>query len=489
MRKTLMGAALFALLTGAIAAQDEEAQPGAKILERTRADSALLLPQAGSGGSDKSRLNVSEQKQTEFKVEVEGCDKLKAFLSTPIGLDKSRKYALVIALNGSGYETADDLKSAARLSSGRDPLILASLQYSAERAINEDISVIEPLVEPEKLQEAFGWLLKKVMTDQPVDPQRVFLFGGRGANDEAVAWARQLWEDDPDAFPFRACLYDGPMWGFDAEAAPPVPTVFSVMDWDVEGIDEKEKKRSPAAFANKLMARGVPAEYHIFKADFMTAEPERLIQIHRAAINRLGGPGAEEYPPDESRYLGTKTAADDLPWSEHKDPWANEVIAYAKSEDWKLAWERGNNVLNDKNIKTKEKRELKDFMKEFEKYVKSELERLDASIQKSIKADFWPNTWHWQRLKAMQEAFGELDWYKKKNYAQTLETLKTYGPAKRDQARKEKLFEAVKLELEGKRDEAKKIYQEIAGQKKDDGGVSTWPYAAEYRLSWWMSVE
>ena len=71
MRKTLMGAALFALLTGAIAAQDEEAQPGAKILERTRADSALLLPQAGSGGSDKSRLNVSEQKQTEFKVEVQ----------------------------------------------------------------------------------------------------------------------------------------------------------------------------------------------------------------------------------------------------------------------------------------------------------------------------------------------------------------------------------------------------------------------------------
>ncbi|MCZ7604614.1 MAG: hypothetical protein M5U25_00790 [Planctomycetota bacterium] len=165
------------------------------------------------------------------------------------------------------------------------------------------------------------------------------------------------------------------------------------------------------------------------------------------------------------------------------------MIAYAKTEDWMLAWERGNNVLNDKNIKTKDKRELKDFMKEFEKYVKSELERLDASIQKSIKADFWPNTWHWQRMKAMQEAFGELDWYKKKNYARTLETLKTYGPAQRDQARKEKLFEAVKLELAGKRDEAKKIYQEIAGQKKDDGGVSTWPYAAEYRLSWWMSVE
>ena len=72
-----------------------------------------------------------------------------------------------------------------------------------------------------------------------------------------------------------------------------------------------------------------------------------------------------------------------------------------------------------------------------------------------------------------------------KKYGDTLEALKTFGPAKRDEARKQKMLDALKLELEGKRDEAKAIYQELAKQQKEDGGVSDWPFAAEYRLSWW----
>ncbi|MCB9893673.1 MAG: hypothetical protein H6839_04415 [Planctomycetes bacterium] len=487
MRKTLIGAAMLALLAGSLAAQDEEPVPGAKILERTKADAMLLLPQAGTGGSAKVRLEVDEQKQTEIKIDVEGCEKLKGYISTPFGLDKSKKYPLVLALNGDGLDTPEDLKSAARLSNGSDPLILASLMYCGAEDAGQGIRLISPLVKQEKLIEALTWFLKKVMADQPIDPDRVFLFGGRGGNDRAADWAEKLWEDDPDAFPFRACLYDGPMWNFDVEKAPPVATVFSVVDWDLE-MSGGDSFDSPAKCANELLARGVPAEYHVFKADFFTSEPDRLFQIHRAAINRLGGPGAEEYPPDESRYLGAKVPADDIPWKEHKDPWANEVIAYALAEDWKGAWERGNGILNDKNIKTKEKRDLKDFMKEFEKYVKDECDRLDASIQKSIKADFWPNTWHWERLKAMNRAFKDESWYQKKGYSKTLETLKTYGPAQRDAARREKLMQAVKLELEGKRDEAKKIYQDVAKDKKEDGGVSTWPYAAEYRLSWWEDI-
>ena len=489
MRRTFRAAALLAMLfTGAIAAQDEP-EAGSRVRERTKTDALLLLPQSGTGGSDKVRLEVTEQKQTEIKIDVEGCEALKGFISTPYSIDKSKKYALVLAVNGSGYETAEDIKSASRLSSGRDPLILVSLQYTALKKINDDFSMVEPLVEEAKLNEAFAWLLKKAVADQPVDPERVFLFGGRGGNDEAASLARQLWEDDPDAFPFRACLYDGVVFDFKAESAPPVPTVFSLVDWDLEMLQETGSKRSPTLYANALIARGVPCEYHVFKASFFTSEPDRLFQIHRAAINRLGGPGAEEYPPDESRYLGTKTAADDLPWTEHTDPWINEIIAFATADDWKAASERGNGIINDKNIKSKDKREIKDFMKDFEKYVKSECERLDASIQRSIKADFWPNTWHWERLKAMNRAFKDESWYQKKGYSKTLETLKTYGPAKRDEARRQKMLQGVKLELEGKRDEAKKIYQEVAKDIKEDGGVSTWPFAAEYRLSWWTELE
>ncbi|MCA8914814.1 MAG: hypothetical protein KDB90_05340 [Planctomycetes bacterium] len=485
MRRTLLGAALIALLAGSMAAQDEEPVPGAKIIERTKADALLLLPQAGVGGSDRVRLSCDEQKQSEIKIDVEGCEKMKGYISTPVGLDKSRKHAMVFSLWGRGEDGAEDLKMSSRLSSPQDPIIFAGLTYRALRQVDEQMSVSELVATEDALTKGFAWLLNKVMSDYPVDPSRVFLVGGGFDWEErAGSWAAELWESDPDSFPFRGCLFEGYDLKFVAESAPPVPTV--MIDWEYSDQDSEYNSRRSV---NSLLARGIPAEYHKVPRSFLDERGDRIIQVMRAAINCLGGPGAEEYPPDESRYLGARIAADDIPWTEHKDPWAKEVIAYAQAEDWKAAWERGNGILNDKNIKTKEKRDLKDFMKEFEKYVKDECDRLDASIQKSIKADFWPNTWHWERLKAMNRAFKDENWYQKKGYSKTLETLKTYGPARRDEARREKLLQAVKLELEGKRAEAKKIYQEVAKEKKEDGGVSTWPYAAEYRLSWWMEVE
>lgn len=488
MRKTILAAsALVLLLATAVYAQDEESTPGAKIIERSKADALLLLPQAGSGGSDKVPLEHDEQKQTEFAIDVEGCEKLKGHVSVPVGLDKSGKYGMVLALNGSGYEGVEDLQSAARLSSGRDPLIVVGLTYASIREVEDGFSVIEPLVENDKLMEALTWLVKKAIADNPVDPDRVFLYGDSGA---AADLALKLWEDNPDSFPFRACMYDGPMFGFKPEKAPPVPTVFLVTDWDLEIFAESDfKDADPAIIANKLMARGVPCEYHTYKVNFFAGPPERPIQIHRAAINRLGGPGAEEYPPEEGRYLGAQVDADKVPFEEGSDPRINEIVLLAKNEQWKQAWKRGNAILDDKSIKNKDKRDVKSFMKDFEKYCKDELERLNKSIQSSIEHDFWPNTWHHERMKAMREAFKEESWFQKKDYATTLETLKTYGPAKRDEARRVRMLEAVKLELDGKRDEAKKIYNELVKQKTDDGGVSLWPHAAAYRLEWWRAID
>jgi hypothetical protein len=489
MNRAIKGAAFaLALLVAVnVGAQDEEAVPGAKILERTKADVLLLLPQAGSGGSDKIPLNRDEQKQTEIKIEVEGCEELRGYVSTPIGMDKAKKHAFVFALGG-GLYAKEDLERAARLSSGRDPVILAGIQYYKEEKAGENATIITRLAGKDELFAACDWLMKKVLAEYPVDTTRVFVFGERSCNESVAEWAAELWATDADAFPFRACLYDGLFFEFDPDAAPPVAHVFSLMDWEVE--DVKGMKGGPikgsATHANALMARGIPAEYHIFKADWMTSRPDRMIHIHRAAINRLGGPGAEEMPPDESRYLGVKTDADKVPFAESTDPWINELVTLCHAELWKQARERGQGILDDKTIKAKDKKELKEFMtKTFDKYVKAELERLEKSLQTSIKNDFWPNTWHHERMKAMHEAFKEQDWYIKKPYSKTLETIKTYGPATRDAARKVKMFDAVKLELEGKRDEAKKAYQEIAKQKKEDGGVSLWPHAAEYRLSWW----
>lgn len=485
-------ASLTLFATASLAQEETEVQPGAAVIERAQKDAALLLPQSGVGGSPKIKLERDEHKQTEFKVAVEGCDELRAYFSVPLGADKSRKHALVFSFTSGGEDIAEELTDVARLSSGRDPIILVGLKYVREKEVGEGFYMLEDMVEDDKLWEACDWVLAKTLKEQPVDPTRVFIGGFQGGDDKANGWAKHLWKSDPDKFPFRARLFHGPTFEDDITGLPPVPTIFSITGFDVEMFRQFESEDTPKRLANKLRAAGIPAQYHEYgdanDLDLLMND-ERWVQIHRAAINTLGGPGAEEYPPDEKRYLGVKTDEDNLPWTEHKDPWANEVIAMAAAENWKGAWARGNNVLEDKNIKSKEKRELKDFMKDFEKYVKDELDRLDASLQRSIEKDFWPNTWHHQRMKAMQQAFKDESWFSKKGYAKTLETLKTYGPASRDKVRKEKMFEAVKLELTGKRDEAKKIYDALVKQKSEDGGVSEWPHAAEYRLSWWDEVE
>ncbi|MBZ0136746.1 MAG: hypothetical protein K8I27_10275 [Planctomycetes bacterium] len=494
MRKLLPVAALLLVLfvSASYAQEETEAEPGAAVRDRAGSDAALLLPQSGVGGSPKIALSKDDQKQTELKIEVEGCEELRGYYSAPIGASKSHKHALVFSFTSGGSDIAEELTDVARLSSGHDPIIFVSVKYVREKEVGEGFYLIEDMVEDDKLWEACDWLLAKALTDQPVDPTRCFLLGISGGEDKAGDWARHLWASDPDKFPFRARLFHGPTFEKDMEGLPPVPAIFSVTGFDVDMLKQFGTDDTPRRMANKLRAAGIPAQYHEYgQLDdiglFMN--DERWVQIHRAAINTLGGPGPEEYPPDEKRYLGAPTDADKLPWTEHKDPWANEVIAMATAEDWKGAWERGNGIMNDKNVKSKEKRDLKDFMKEFEKYVKDELERLDKSLQLSIKNDFWPNTWHHQRMKAMHKAFKDESWYSKKGYAATLETIKTFGPAQRDKARKEKMFEAVKLELAGKRDEAKKIYETLVRDKSEDGGVSEWPHAAEYRLSWWDKVE
>lgn len=494
MRKLLaVGVASLALFATTNFAQEEtEAEPGASVRERATSDAALLLPQPGVGGSPKVTLSKDDQKQTEVKIDVEGCEELRGYFSVPLGASKSHKHAMVFSFTSGGGEIAEELTDVARLSDGRDPIIFVSVKYMREREVGEGFYMLEDIVEDDKLWEACDWLLARALKEQPVDPTRVFIGGFNGGDDKANGWAKHLWASDPDKFPFRARLFNGPTFEDDVSELPPVPTVFSVTGFDVDMFSQFETDDTPQRLANKLRAAGIPAQYHVYgEANDMglMMNDERWIQIHRAVINTLGGPGAEEYPPDEKRYLGAPTEADKLPWTEHKDPWANEVIAMATAENWKAAWDRGNAVLDDKNIKSKAKRDLKGFMKDFEKYAKDELQRLDKSLQTSIKNDFWPNTWHHQRMKAMHQAFKDESWYGKKDYAETLETIKTYGPAQRDKVRKEKMFEAVKLELAGKRDEAKKIYQALVKQKTEDGGVSEWPHAAEYRLSWWDEVD
>jgi len=489
----VVAACVAALLVATAAlAQDEEPapEPGKAVRDRTAADVALLLPQRGLGGSEKAGLDGEPGTPKAMKIESEGegADKLKGYVATPPVMDKARKHALVFAFAGSGDEdTQADLKRVLALSQGRDPLIVCALQYRAAKDMGNGFVMLEKVAKNEVIQAGYLWLLKKIMKDYPVDPQRVFLLGASGGDDEAVEWSSALWQAVPDSYPFRAILLDGLVIAKPSDLAP-VPMVLCV-DADLAKMNAKfGGKVSPKAVVNQLMAGGIPCQYHEYAYQMM-ADSQRWQFILRDAIHTLGGPGAREYA-DQRPVIGVVAPSDAVPFADNNaDPVVAEIVSIAKAEEWARAFKRLSDYLADKSIKAKDKKAVQDFQKEWDKYVKAEVERLNKSIETSIKAEAWAHSLHRARLAAMVEAFKNEKWMAGKPCAANLEKLKTYPPAVRDNQRREKVLEAVRKELANDRAGAKAIYQELAKQKAQDGGYSDWPRAAEYRLSWWEEVE
>lgn len=482
MRLALLACTISALLVCAVYA-DDEVEPGAKIRERATRDAEALLPQKGTGGTATGQIDSVESVFREFKVEVEGCEKCKAHVAFQAGMDRSRKHALVVVMTGDG-DVDEDFKSVSKLSQGRDPLVLCALTYAEWKEIGEDFVRLENFIDDEKLAEAHTWLMNKVIKEYPIDPERVFLFGLENGQHEATDYARSLWQADPDAFPFRAILIDG-QFGGRAQGMPPVPLILS------QGVNkafDMEGSRHVYSFANELLASGVPVQYHEYQTGVVrlvgSDMPARRLMIHRDAIATMGGPGAPEYPPERS-MPGVITDADKIPFADSEDRYVREVVNLARQEQLKAAKSHIDWVLNNRNINAREKRELRTFQREFDRWAKSEMERCNKSVEISLNADMWPHHLHLSRLKALAEAYKDDRVVQGKPYHDNLEKVRTFGPAQRDEKRREMLKNALKLELEGNREEAKKLYQELAKQKAEDGGFSDWPFAAEYRLSWW----
>lgn len=483
MHKTLLMAALCAvLLAGSAAAQ--EAEPGDKIKARTAKDVEALMPQLGCGGSDKVQLESVESIIKEIKIEAEGCEQCKGRVSSMIGMDKTRKAALLVIFAWGGLVDAEAMKELAKIAGGSDPMVICTMVYRAEEKVGDNSYRIVTLAEQAQIMAGYSWLLKKMETDFVIDPERRFLMGMGGGDDDALQYASMLWTEDADAFPFRAILLDGMVNSESLDDLPPVPYIVSA---DKDLIDMNVQfgnKRLPKHFCTDVLNKGLPVQYHEYKAPMM-GSPARMYMVHRDAIGIMGGPPAPEYPRERS-LPGVVTDADKVPFKDNEDRYANQVIELARQEEWKKANEYMLRVIANKDIAAKDKKAIKAFQKEFDKYVKAEMERCNKSIEISIKAEMWPHWLHHQRLKALYEAFKDEKWAASKTYGANIEKLKTFGPAQRDQERKVKLLDAMKLELAGKRAEAKKIYQEISKQKDADGGLSDWPYAAEYRLTWWV---
>jgi len=477
------------LLAAPMIAQDEP-EPGDKIRQRTKKDVALLLPQVGPGGSPTSRVDGENGTPRQFKIESEGCEKMKGYVCVPPGLDKSRKYAMAFAFVrtfwGDG-DTATDMLDIGVMTSARDPLIVCAIQYTVTKR-EGNVTHITEAADRETRRVGFAWALKKVMKEHPVDPERVFLTGVYHGTDEAINWATSLWAEDPDAFPFRAILIDGVVTE-SADSMPPVPLIITVDKGMDSHFRQAGSSDTPRMVVNHLMSMGIPCQFHLYEdkwTNYIGSGPVRTRWqvIMRDAMQCLGGPGALEYY-DAKPPVGVITKDDELPFAESTDPVVAEVIGICKAGDWGRAQRRLKEVLENRSIKTSDKRPVLLFKREFDKYVKDEMDRCNKSIEVSLKAEAWAHSLHKARLASMWEAFKDEGWCRNKPYGANLEKLKTYPVAVREAARRDRVLEAVNLELTGEREKAKAKYEEIAKEKDADGGLSDWPRAAEYRLSWW----
>ncbi len=477
--RTMLTAWLVTLaIAGALAAQE----PGDKIRERTARDLELLLPQNGVGGTDKLPLESLEPVVKEIKLEVEGCEKGKAWVAFPAGMDRNRKHALVVTFTD-GEETEKGLRDVAKIAGGKDPLLFCGMTYAHWKKITDSSYTYEYLIEPGALNGGYVALMDKVKAEYPVDLDRIFLLGTQGGHGEAMELSQELWVQDPDTYPFRAVLLDGHVIGSHSASPPPVAHIIST---DTLFVSRNSSwSDGTRRFMNELIASGIPAQYHEYRGSHTGTAPRRMF-ILRDAIATLGGPGVPDYPK-ERPMPGVITESDKVPFNPDTATDGNlrDLYNLAQQEQWESLRERIKTMLDSRTITSKDKRPIKAFEKDLDKYIKMEMDRCHKSVEASVQADMWPHHVHHSRLKALYRAYKDERWVQSKKYAETLEALKTFGPAVRDEERKQLLLKAVKLELEGKREEAKKIYQDLAKQQKEDGGVSDWPFAAEYRLSWW----
>ncbi|MEZ5991194.1 MAG: hypothetical protein R3E76_02445 [Planctomycetota bacterium] len=471
------------LLCALAATSNAQNAAGQKTITRAEKDAQKFLPQTGLGGDESGRVAPGKSTFETLKIEVDGCEKMEGYICLPEDLDKDKKYALMFTFHGNGDVGAGRVKNVARISSDRDPVITVGVQYQELTEAGKGQMGLPQLASSDKIFEGSRWLLDKVMKDQPVDPNRVFVSGFSWGTAWASQWACKEWREDPDNFPFRAIfLYSSPGYPREKAECPPVPWFCTVGSTETKVAGSVNVIASVRQFCNRMSAWGMPVLYHEIPG-MGHAVNGRCHQITRDAINELGGPGALPYPED-----GETVRAEPLPFDASDDPYVREVIDLCNADDWAGALARIEQIKDDKEIGSKEKREIKHFDKDIEKVAKKEIKRVDDLVQDAVKAGKMPAPYLIKRLRAITETWAEESWVKGKGYDETLAFLETdFAPVKREHEREQMMKDALVLEAqEGKREEAKAKYQALAKRADEDEGRSVWPKAAEYRLSWWI---
>ncbi|MCB9893674.1 MAG: hypothetical protein H6839_04420 [Planctomycetes bacterium] len=475
--------AVLLLLSPLALAQDApEAKPGQKFIDRAARDAAKLLPQTGLGGDDSKKLNSAKHSFETVKIEVEGCEKMEGYISLPENLDKSKKYALMFAFHGNGDVGKGRVKNVAGASTDRDPVITIGVQYQELTEDGKGKMNLPTLATPQKIIEGSRWLLDKVMKDQPVDPERVFVSGFSWGTSWASGWAGQEWRDDRKHFPFRAVFLYSSGGAVTEADCPPCPWICTVGEDETAVLGSINVVAAVRNYCNALASWGKPVLYHEIPG-MGHAVNYRCIQITRDVINDLGGPGMVPYPTGDE---GTRP--EPLPFEPSDDPYVKEVIELCNADEWQAALARIEAIDDDKSIGSKEKRAVKHFDKDVEKIAKKEVKRVDDLVAEAIKSETMPAAWQIKRLRAIAATWAEESWIKDKGYDERLAKLDgDFPPAIREREREQQMRDAMQLESQkDKRSEARKLYEELAKRENEDDGNSIWPKAAKYRLSWWI---
>lgn len=483
-RRWLCAALLMTLMSAAIAAQEDAPDgdvPGRKIIDRAERDAVKLLPQTGLWGDDDARLTPHKTTFKTVAIEVEGCEKMEGYISLPENLDKDAKYALFFMFHGNGDRGDNRVKNLARITSERDPIITIGVQYQELTPEGKGEMGLPTLASSEKIIEGCRWLLGKVIEDHPVDTERVFVGGFSWGTTWASSWARAEWENAPDSFPFRAVFLYSSGGAVRRENCPPCPWVLFVGENETAVLGRINVVRSVRQFGNTLKSWGVPTMYHEIPG-MGHATNNRVKQITRDVINALGGPGVTDYGGDDP------FKAEPLPFKKSDDPYVREVVGLCESDDWAGALERVEEIAGDRDIPRKEKRAVRNFDRDIVKVARDVVRDVHGEIESAIDDGKMPNPALIARLRAICETFADETWISNRDYNDTLEFLDTdFPPVARERERAEMMRQAAELEAaEGKRAEARKLYEELAARKDEDDGRSIWPRAAEYRLMWWV---
>lgn len=463
-----------------LAAQDPH--PGQKTIDRAAKDSAKLLPQTGLGGDESGKVTPNKTTFETVTIDVEGCEKMEGYIALPEDLDAEKKYALMFVFHGNGDRGEGRVKNVSRITSERDPVITIGVQYQELTEDGKGKMGLPTLATSDKIIEGSKWLLQKVMKDHPVDLNRVFVGGFSWGTSWASGWACKEWRDDPTNYPFRAMFLYGSAGGGTEETWPPIPTICTVGEKETAVLGRINVVANVRQFCNALASWGKPVQYHEIPGMGHSVNG-RCHQITRDTINELGGPGMVEYETgDESAKLPP------LPFKENEDPYVREVISLCESDDWAGALARVEEVEDDKEIPSKQKREIKHYDKDIEKVAKKVIKDVHEQIEDAIKDEKMPNPALIRRLRAIVDTWPEESWIEGKGYNETLSFLETdFAPAKREREREQLMKDALALEAEdGERSEAKAKYEELAKRSEEDEGRSIWPKAAAYRLTWWV---